>query len=92
MRERQLLSIHRGEMRANNSSGRELDELALEKWTEKFRESVEHVSTAYYTSAHVLDDGIIDQRDTRDVLGMCLEIVSNETIRGNEGFRGVSRM
>jgi len=39
-----------------------------------------------------LDDGIIDPRDTRDVLGMCLEIVSTETVRGNEGFRGVSRM
>jgi len=77
---------------SNNSSGKQLDEVALEKRTAKFRESVEHDSTAYYTSAHVLDDGIIDPRDTRDVLGMCLEIVSNEKIRGNQGFRGVSRM
>jgi acetyl-CoA carboxylase carboxyltransferase component len=76
----------------HNSNGKEVDEIALEKRTNAFRESVEHDSTAYYTSAHVLDDGIIDPRDTRDVLGMCLEIVSNERIRGNEGFRGVSRM
>jgi acetyl-CoA carboxylase carboxyltransferase component len=77
---------------ADGSAGKELDEAALEKRTETFRKSVEHDSTAYYTSAHVLDDGIIDPRDTRDVLGMCLEIVSNEEIKGNDGFRGVSRM
>jgi len=74
------------------SNGKEVDEAALAKRTETFRKSVEHDSTAYYTSAHVLDDGIIDPRDTRDVLGMCLEIVSTERIKGNEGFRGVSRM
>jgi len=77
---------------ADGSNGKELDEVALEKRTAVFRESVEHDSTAYYTSAHLLDDGIIDPRDTRDVLGMCLEIVSSEQIKGNEGFRGVSRM
>jgi len=76
----------------DGSNGKELDEVALEKRTSVFRESVEHDSTAYYTSAHLLDDGIIDPRDTRDVLGMCLEIVSSEQIKGNEGFRGVSRM
>jgi len=80
------------EMETYDSSGKDLDEVALEKRTAKFRESVEHDSVAYYTSAHLLDDGIIDPRDTRDVLGMCLEIVSNEKIQGNEGFRGVSRM
>jgi acetyl-CoA carboxylase carboxyltransferase component len=74
------------------SAGKEVDEAALEKRTETFRKNVEHDSTAFYTSAHVLDDGIIDPRDTRDVLGMCLEIVSNEKIKGNDGFRGVSRM
>jgi len=74
------------------SNGKEVDEAALAKRTETFRKSVEHDSTAYYTSAHVLDDGIIDPRDTRDVLGMCLEIVSTARIKGNDGFRGVSRM
>ena len=76
----------------NGSNGKEVDEEALGKRTETFKKSVEHDSTAYYTSAHLLDDGIIDPRDTRDVLGMCLEIVSEEKIAGNQGFRGVSRM
>ena len=69
-----------------------MDEAALNKKTETFKKRVEHDSTAYYTSAHLLDDGIIDPRDTRNVLGMCLEIVSRNKIEGNVGFRGVSRM
>jgi len=73
-------------------AGKSLDEAALEKRTAEFREGVERDSMAYVTSANVLDDGIIDPRDTRNVLGMCLEIVSGERIKGNEGFRGVSRM
>jgi acetyl-CoA carboxylase carboxyltransferase component len=60
--------------------------------TEKFRRGVERESEAYYTSAHGLDDGVIEPRDTRDVLGMCLEVVTMEKVTGNAGFRGVSRM
>ena len=41
-----------------------------------FKKSVEHDSVAYYISAHILDDGITDSRNMRNVLGMCLEIVS----------------
>ena len=78
--------------KADCSNGKIIDETDLERRTETFKKSVEHDSSAYYTSAHILDDGIIDPRDTRDVLGMCLEIVSGERVKGNEGFRGVSRM
>jgi acetyl-CoA carboxylase carboxyltransferase component len=76
-------------------SGRVLDESALEALetrAEGFRKNVHLQSTAYYTSAHVLDDGVIDPRDTRDVLGMCLEIVSENGVRGNAAFGGVSRL
>ena len=62
------------------------------KRADGFRENVNLQSSAYYTSAHVLDDGIIDPRDTRDVLGMCLEIVAENGIQGNVGFGGVSRL
>lgn len=74
------------------SAGKKLDEKALDKRAEGFRQGVHLQSTAYYTSAHVLDDGIIDPRDTRDVLGMCLEVVAENGIRGNPGFGGVSRL
>jgi acetyl-CoA carboxylase carboxyltransferase component len=69
-----------------------LDKEALGTRAEGFRKNVELQSSAYYTSAHVLDDWVIDPRDTRDVLGMCLEIVSENGIKGHSGFGGVSRL
>jgi len=77
---------------SDGRSGKKLDEDALAKRAEGFRKGVHLQSTAYYTSAHVLDDGIIDPRDTRDVLGMCLEVVVANGVRGNPGFGGVSRL
>ena len=37
------------------------------------------------------DDGIIDPRDTRIVLGMCLSAIDNTPIEGTRGY-GVYRM
>ena len=37
------------------------------------------------------DDGIIDPRDTRTVLGICLSAIHNNEIRGQRGY-GVFRM
>ena len=53
---------------------------------------VQNDSSAYYTSSHVLDDGVIDPRDTRNILGMCLGVVLLDQVLGNKGFRGVSRI
>jgi acetyl-CoA carboxylase carboxyltransferase component len=73
-------------------SGRPVDEARLGKTTEGLRGQVERESEAYTTSAWCLDDGVIDPRDTRDVLGMCLEICDNRPGEGNPGMRGVSRI
>lgn len=73
-------------------AGKKLDKKALDERAEGFKKNVDLQSTAYYTSAHVLDDGIIDPRDTRDVLGMCLEVVTDVCVMGNPGFGGVSRL
>jgi acetyl-CoA carboxylase carboxyltransferase component len=75
-----------------SSTGKELDHEALGKRADGFRKNVELQSSAYYTSAHVLDDGVIDPRDTRDVLGMCLEVICENGIKGHQGFGGVSRL
>ncbi|KAH8587361.1 propionyl-CoA carboxylase beta chain [Bisporella sp. PMI_857] len=66
------------------------DKLASE--IELFKEQVKKDSDPYHTSAHLLDDGIIDPRDTRDVLGMCLEIVTIYPVIGNSGFKGLARI
>ena len=38
-----------------------------------------------------IDDGIIDPRDTRTVLGFCLSVIHNGEVRGQRGY-GVFRM
>lgn len=57
-----------------------------------FRDDVQRDSESYRTSAALLDDGIIDPRDTRDVLGMCLEVVQIPGVRGTESHRVLARM
>ncbi len=56
----------------------------VEKWAE-FR------SLALYATGRVADDGIIDPRDTRVVLGTALSVCHNREIKGARGF-GVFRM
>jgi acetyl-CoA carboxylase carboxyltransferase component len=52
---------------------------------------VERESTALYATGRVWDDGIIDPRDTRTVLGIALSCVHNGPIEGTKAF-GVFRM
>src|SRR6185295_4152636 len=44
---------------------------------EKIIQNFEKQQSAFVTSALLLDDGIIDPRDTRNVLGFCLSLVSD---------------
>lgn len=48
-------------------------------------------SLALRATGAITDDGIIDPRDTRTVLGICLSVVRNRPIAGTEGF-GVFRL
>ena len=52
---------------------------------------IESESLALANSGRVYDDGIIDPRDTRTVLGLALSVVHNTEVRGARGF-GVFRM
>jgi 3-methylcrotonyl-CoA carboxylase beta subunit len=49
-------------------------------------------SSAYYSTARLWDDGIIDPADTRNVLGMSLEISMRSGCEPNETKFGVFRM
>ena len=57
----------------------------------KFIDQVEDQSDAFYVSAHVLDDGIIDPRQTRNVVGFCLSVIHSGSTTGTTEF-GISRM
>jgi acetyl-CoA carboxylase carboxyltransferase component len=43
-----------------------------------------------FLSGMLYDDGVIDPRDTRTVLGLCLSAIHNAPVRGADGF-GVFR-
>ena len=48
-------------------------------------------SHSLFLSGRLYDDGIIDPRDTRTVLGICLSVIDNQPIEGTRGY-GVFRM
>lgn len=56
-----------------------------------FQASVEAESDVYYTSSRLLDDGIIDPRDTRTIIGFCLATIYNHKVEGGNLY-GISRM
>ncbi|KAK6397207.1 hypothetical protein LTR65_007707 [Meristemomyces frigidus] len=74
------------------AKGITLDAKEVASHTERFRAGVQRDSECYRTSAALLDDGVIDPRDTRDVLAMCLEVVKVRSVQGTESFRTLARM
>jgi acetyl-CoA carboxylase carboxyltransferase component len=52
---------------------------------------IEEQSLAPFLSGRLYDDGVIDPRDTRTVLGICLSAVHSGPIEGARGY-GVFRM
>jgi acetyl-CoA carboxylase carboxyltransferase component len=52
---------------------------------------MEHTEQAYYSTSRVRDDGLIDPRDTRTVLGIALSAIHSGPVEGTDRF-GVFRM
>lgn len=71
--------------------GLEFDEEADRAITETTEHYHELGSLALFATGRVSDDGIIDPRDTRQVIAMSLSACHNNTVKGAEGF-GVFRM
>ena len=54
-------------------------------------DQIEKESLAYFTSGMLYDDGVIDPRDTRTILGICLSAINTRPVKGAEGY-GVFRL
>jgi len=54
-------------------------------------QQIDQESNAFYATARIWDDGIIDPRDTRTVLGIALSAAFNNVVKGADTF-GVFRM
>jgi acetyl-CoA carboxylase carboxyltransferase component len=71
--------------------GEPFDEEADAAMRAAVESQIERESLPLFLSGLVYDDGIIDPRDTRHVLGMCLSVIHNTEIHGTRGY-GVFRM
>lgn len=72
-------------------TGQPFDEEADAEIVAAVEATQEAGSLALRATGAIADDGIIDPRDTRHVLGMCLSFVSNRTVAGAAGY-GVFRL
>jgi geranyl-CoA carboxylase beta subunit len=72
--------------------GQDVDHQQIDTMRRKIIENFERQQSALVTSAHLLDDGIIDPRDTRNVLGFALSICRDGDARAARPVQfGVAR-
>jgi len=76
---------------AAQAAGRLVDEKQEAVMRKEVEDQIERESLATFTSGQVFDDGIIDPRDTRTVLGIALSAAVSAEVKGAETF-GVFRM
>lgn len=73
------------------SRGDKFDEEADARRNTELTEMMEYTEQAYYSTSRVRDDGLIDPRDTRTVLGIALSAIHSGLVKGTDRF-GVFRM
>ena len=71
--------------------GLDFDEEANGKRVEQVEYQLEEQSKGLFATSRVADDGMIDPRDTRDIIGMSLSACHNNEVRGTKEF-GTWRM
>jgi acetyl-CoA carboxylase carboxyltransferase component len=76
---------------AAQAGGRPFDEEADAARRRAIEEQITRESDSFFVSARLYDDGVIDPRDTRQVLGMALSAAHSAPVRGSRGY-GVFRM
>jgi geranyl-CoA carboxylase beta subunit len=74
-------------------AGREPDRAGLDKIAQQIIQTYDAESTAFYATARLWDDGLIDPRDTRRVLALCLAVCRESAARQlRPNSFGVARM
>ncbi len=71
---------------AARGAGRPFDEAADEKRRREIEAQIEAESSAIFHSAQLYDDGIIDPRDSRAVLGIALSAAHSDRVRGAQAY------
>ena len=71
--------------------GKPMDPAKLQEMKSRIINVFDSQMDVFATSGRLLDDGVIDPRDTRAVLGIALSACHSAEVRGRRGF-GVFRM
>jgi acetyl-CoA carboxylase carboxyltransferase component len=74
------------------AQGRDYDEEAAAALKAAVEQQIEAESLALFLSGRLYDDGIIDPRDTRTVLGIALSVIDNGPVEGLHDGWGVFRL
>ena len=75
---------------AAEAKGQPYDEEGDKAMRAYVEEQIEKESLAYFTSGMLYDDGVIDPRDTRTILGICLSAINTRAVEGAKSY-GVFR-
>ena len=70
---------------------KKIDKRKLNREKKNLILQAEEKASVWHTTSEVMDDGIIDPRDTRSHLKLCLEVIYKEKIIGSKSF-GTFRM
>jgi acetyl-CoA carboxylase carboxyltransferase component len=73
------------------ATGRDFDLEADVARTRAIEEQIDRESHAFFITSRLYDDGVIDPRDTRTVLGIALSAAHSNQVKGRPGY-GVFRM
>jgi acetyl-CoA carboxylase carboxyltransferase component len=71
-------------------TGRSVDEMELTMMKTMLQQQIDKESDAFFATARLWDDGMIDPRDTRDVIGIALSAAHSAPVEGTMEF-GVFR-
>jgi acyl-CoA carboxylase subunit beta len=74
------------------AAGRPFDEDGDAAMRAAVESQIEAESLPMFLSGRIYDDGIIDPRDTRTVLGLCLSVIHGAPVQGTRTGYGVFRM
>ena len=76
---------------AAKKAGMDYDEAQAKMLRDHMVNEAVKQSDAWYSTGQLWDDGVIDPRQTRNYLGMCLAVVNNAPIKGTDSY-GIFRM
>jgi 3-methylcrotonyl-CoA carboxylase beta subunit len=73
-----LATVHRDQL---EGAGKTWDEAEEESFKAPIRQQYEEQGNAYYATARLWDDGVIDPLDTRTTVGLALSVCANAPLR-----------